>query len=195
MIEYIKGELTELQPAVAIVETAGIGYEINITFLDYNNLLKYSRATVKLYVHEIIREDARILYGFSTREDRAMFRLLNGVSGVGPGTARLILSEMNANELQGVIATGNDAALKAVKGIGARTAQRIIVDLSNKIKELPSTFITGSVGGVSSYEEALGALVTLGFAQSSANKVLQKVYKETPDLSTEDAIRAALKLF
>ncbi len=146
-------------------------------------------------MHEIIREDARILYGFSTREDRAMFRLLNGVSGVGPGTARLILSEMNANELQGVIATGNDAALKAVKGIGARTAQRIIVDLSNKIKELPSTFITGSVGGVSSYEEALGALVTLGFAQSTANKVLQKVYKETPDLSTEDAIRAALKLF
>lgn len=195
MIEYIKGILTELTPASAIVETAGTGYEINISFLDFSALQQQTGKTVKLYINEILREDTHTLFGFLRREERTMFRLLIGVSGVGPGTARLILSEFNASELQGIIASGNEGALKAVKGIGARTAQRIIVDLNNKIKELPATFITGNNAATSTFDEALSALTTLGFAQAPAQKVLQNLYKENPELSTEEAIRAALKLF
>ena len=149
---------------------------------------------VKLFVYEVIRDDAHMLYGFLHAEDRAMFRLLNGVSGVGPGTARLILGEMTAAELQAVIAQGNDKALKAVKGIGARTAQRIIVDLRNKINDLSPAFLSEGAGA-STYDEALGALATLGFPQAAAQKVLSKLYKENPGLGTEEAIRAALKLF
>lgn len=194
MIEYIRGELTGLQPTEAVVEAAGVGYGLSITLTDFNALGKVQGREVMLFVHEVIRDDAHTLFGFLHREDRAMFRLLTGVSGVGPGTARLILGEMTATELQSVIAQGNDKALKAVKGIGARTAQRIIVDLRNKINDISPAFITQGAG-TSTFDEALGALTTLGFPQAAAQKVLAKLYKETPGLSTEDAIRAALKLF
>lgn len=195
MIEYIKGTVAELQPTIVVVETAGIGYEINITLLDYNSLCQNQQQVVKFYIQEVLRDDTHLLYGFLNREDRLLFRMLIGVSGVGPGTARLILSEMTSSDLQTAIAQGNDGALKSVKGIGARTAQRIIVDLSNKINNIPSTFISSSNMPASTYDEAIGALVTLGFAQSAAQKVLHKLYKEEPTLSTEDAIRKALKLF
>lgn len=194
MIEYIKGELTGLQPTEAVVEAGGVGYSLSITLADFNALGKEQSREVKLFVHEVIRDDAHTLFGFLHREDRAMFRLLTGVSGVGPGTARLILGEMSATEIQTVIAQGNDKALKAVKGIGARTAQRIIVDLRNKINDISPAFITRE-DGTSTFDEALGALTTLGFPQAAAQKVLANLYKETPGLSTEDAIRAALKLF
>lgn len=195
MIEYITGTLAELQPAVAVVEAYGIGYEINITLADYGTLQHRSEPEniVKLYIHEILREDTHTLYGFLRREDRTMFRMLNGVSGVGPGTARLILSEMTAVELQSVIAAGNDSALKSVKGIGARTAQRIIVDLRNKINDIHPSFISVAGTAASTYDEALGALTTLGFAQAAVQKVLKGIYKENPAISTEEAIRAALK--
>lgn len=194
MIEYIKGELTALRPTEAVVEACGVGYGLSITLTDFDALQPRQGVVVKLFVHEVIRDDAHMLYGFLHAEDRAMFRLLNGVSGVGPGTARLILGEMTAAELQAVIAQGNDRALKAVKGIGARTAQRIIVDLRNKINDLSPAFLSEGAGA-STYDEALGALATLGFPQAAAQKVLSKLYKENPGLGTEEAIRAALKLF
>ena len=196
MIEYIAGKVTDIQPAIAIIETAGIGYEINITLSDYTSLRDMASASeqAKLYIHEVIREDSHSLFGFIHREDRSMFRLLCGVSGVGPGTARLILSELSAPQLQQVIAQGNDSALKAVKGIGARTAQRIIVDLQNKINDISASFITVAGSASSTYDEAMGALTTLGFPQAAVQKVLQSIYREKPDASTEDAIRAALKV-
>ena len=194
MIEYIKGELTEIEPTTAVIEAGGVGYLLNITLSDYGRLRQHAGQQLKLFVEEVIREDAHSLYGFMRRDERAMFRILVGVSGVGPGTARLILGEYDAAELQMIIAQNNDKALKAVKGIGVRTAQRIIVDLSNKIKDLPATFISEGASE-STFDEALGALTTLGFASAAAQKVLQKLYREEPSLSTEEAIRRALKLF
>jgi len=192
MIEYISGRIDELSPACAIVEAAGIGYEINITLLDYTQLQQQSEA--RLYVHESIREDAHVLYGFLSRESRMLFRLLIGVSGVGPGTARLILSSLSAPDLVSVIASGNDSMLKAVKGIGGKTAQRIIVDLRDKIKADDFALNIRTTSAGEDFDEALAALVTLGFNREPSRKALQKLFSDTPDLSVEKAVREALKM-
>lgn len=192
MIDYISGELAEATPATAVVDVNGIGYELNITLLDYTSI--QNEKHVKLFVHEAIREDAHMLYGFVTRKGRELFQLLIGVSGVGPGTARLILSAVSASDLASAIASGNDALLKSVKGVGGKTAQRIIVDLKDKIKGEESTLITQNVGSAEVFEEALAALSVLGFTRMQSEKALKKIFKADPTAKVEAAIRQALKM-
>ena len=194
MIEYIRGKVTELTPATAVIETAGgIAYLLNITLATFSAL--EGVAETRLLVHEAIREDAWVLFGFNDERERAMFRLLIGVSGVGANTARMILSSIAAPELEQVIASGDPARLKAVKGVGAKTAQRIIVDLKDKIKpgddslsiQLP---IAGADNEV--YDEALAALTALGFPRPQSQKVLRRIFDATPDIKVEAAIKQAL---
>lgn len=192
MIDYIAGSVAELAPAVCVIDCGGVGYEINITLIDYAALADSD--SCKLYVHEAIREDSHILYGFLSKESRMLFRLLIGVSGVGPNTARLILSSLTPEQLEETIATGNDTMLKAVKGIGGKTAQRIIVDLKDKINIREKTLSSSIATATESYGDALQALIMLGFQQQSARKALQKVCAASPAITTEEAIKQALKM-
>ena len=193
MYEYIKGELTEVAPAYAVVEAAGVGYFLNISLNTFHEIEKLSQ--VKLYLHHIVREDAEMLYAFSTKQERDLFRLLISVSGVGGNTARMIQSTYSPNELRNIIATGNAVLLKNVKGLGLKTAQKIIVDLSGKMLDLPSHGAVEVAMATNSevFDEALAALVMLGFAKSASEKVLRKIFKEEPSVGVEDAIRTALK--
>lgn len=192
MLEYIIGRPAEVTPAYAVIDNNGLGYGVNITLIDYPHIAA-AKQDVKLYLYEAIREDAHVLYGFLDKESRELFLLLISVSGVGPNTARLILSSMTAKQLEGAIAAGNDAQLKAVKGIGGKTAQRIIVDLKDKIKGVSGALIT-STPADETYQDALDALVALGYTQQQSQKVLGKIFSDTPSVSTEDAIRQAFKM-
>ncbi|MBR0335693.1 MAG: Holliday junction branch migration protein RuvA [Alistipes sp.] len=194
MYEYITGKLTELAPAYAIVEAAGVGYFINISLQTYSEI--ENSDNVKLYLHYIVREDAQILYGFASKAERELFRLLIGVSGVGGNTARMIQSTYSPSELRNIIGSGNAVLLKNVKGLGLKTAQKIIVELSGKMVELKvDEKIAGAVSSIDNeaYNEALSALVMLGFQKGASEKVLKKIFKENPDLRVEEAIRIALK--
>ena len=191
MIEYIKGKITELTPANAILESFGIGYNLSISLTTFS-LLKEGE-DVKLYVYEAIREDAHLLYGFVNKRERELFTLLISVSGVGPNTARIILSSFTSEELESIIASGNVGLLKGVKGIGSKTAERIIVDLKDKIKVGDSTFIIGTREEQEVQEETIAALVMLGYPQPAAKKVVQKISKENPVYKVEELIKAALK--
>lgn len=193
MIEYIKGALVDLSPATATIETtAGTGYLLNITLTTYTSL--NGRDSAKLLVHEVIREDAWTLYGFATDQERELFRLLIGVSGVGANTARMILSSIPAPELEVVISGGDPARLKAVKGVGVKTAQRIIVDLKDKIKPTDSTLLLQPETTSDTYEEALAALVMLGFPRPQSQKVLRKLFEANRDITVEGAIKRALTM-
>lgn len=193
MIEYITGQIAELTPATITIETqSGVAYGLNIALTTYDAL--QGQTSAKLFVHEAIREDAWVLYGFMSKRERELFRSLLGVSGVGAATARIILSSIPAPELEAVIVNGDHARLKNVKGIGQKTAQRIIVDLRDKIKPQEDTLISISTASESVMEEALAALVALGFARNTSAKVLQKIYQESPDTKVETAIRKALTM-
>lgn len=198
MIEYIKGELTEVTPAYAIVEAHGVGYGMNISLNTYSNI--QNKKEVKLHVFESIREDAHILFGFSTKQEREMFLLLITVSGVGANTARMILSAMSAAELCNVISTGNEKILKTVKGIGLRTAQRIIVDLKDKIvatgiaEQAPSGAMASAAAiNKEVHDEAIGALTMLGFSPAPSAKVVTAILSDNPQLPVEQVVKLALK--
>jgi len=195
MIEYIKGTITELNPTYAVIDNHGVGYMANISLTTYDKLVAIKDGEVRLYIYEALREDAHLLYGFADKAEREVFEQLITVSGVGPNTGRMILSAMSAAELQQAIASGDVARLKAVKGIGAKTAQRIIVDLKDKIKLPAGTLLeknNAAAGEV--YDEALAALVMLGFTQPVAQKALTRLFEHGTPATVEDAIKQALKL-
>ena len=194
MYEYIKGSVAEVAPAYAVIDAGGVGYYLHISLETYAAVEHAAEA--KLYVHYVVREDAQLLYGFSTKVEREVFRLLISVSGVGGNTARMILSTYSPRELQGIITSGNAVLLKNVKGLGLKTAQKIIVELRGKLAVLGTDAagdapLAGADGG--SFDEALAALVMLGFARATAEKVLRAVMRELPRASVEELIRAALK--
>ena len=198
MIEYIKGEIAELSPASAIIDCNGLGYAANISLNTYAAI--QGKKSCKLYIYEAIREDAYVLYGFADKQERELFLLLISVSGIGGNTARMILSALSPSELINVISTENANLLKTVKGIGLKTAQRVIVDLKDKIKTsgeaAGTTGITGlasTAANVQVQEEAVAALTMLGFAQAPSQKVVGLLLKEEPDLPVEKVIKLALK--
>ncbi|MBV3638128.1 MULTISPECIES: Holliday junction branch migration protein RuvA [Bacteroides] len=199
MIEYIRGGLAELSPATAVIDCNGLGYAVNISLNTYAAI--QGKKECKLYIYEAIREDAYILYGFADKQERELFLLLISVSGIGGNTARMILSALSPAELVNVISTENANLLKTVKGIGLKTAQRVIVDLKDKIKTGAATAGSsiGSLDGMLSaanaqvQEEAIAALTMLGFAQAPSQKVVLAILKEEPDAPVEQVIKLALK--
>ena len=198
MIEYIKGSLTELTPAQAVIEAAGVGYALNISLNTFSAI--QSKQEVKLFVFEVIREDTHLLYGFSSKKEREMFTLLITVQGVGVNTARMILSAMSVAELCNCISTGNEKMIKTVKGIGLKTAQRIIVDLRDKIVALGIVDEIPAGGAISSpvnnevRDEAVSALSMLGFAPAPSQKVVMEYLQQHPDAPVEVVVKEALKL-
>lgn len=196
MIDYIKGDIAELTPATVIIETAGVGYCIHISLPTFSVL--QGRKEAKLFVYEVIREDAHLLYGFTNQAERQLFLLLISVSGVGANTARMIMSSYSASEIQEMIATGNVTALNAIKGIGAKTAQRIIVDLKDKIMKVAGMenndlqLFASAASPVK--DEAVSALVMLGFAANASQKVIDSILKKEPTLKVEQLIKLALKM-
>ncbi len=196
MYEYISGRVAELTPAYAVVEAGGVGYYLNISLQTFSEIEKLPEA--KLFVHFTVREDAQILYGFATVAERELFRRLISVSGVGGGTARMVLSTFSPAELANIISSENAVLLKNVKGLGLKTAEKIIVELRDKMTGI--AFGTGTGDAVKTtpeadavHGEALAALAMLGFSRASSDKVVRAVMKENHGLSVEDVIRHALK--
>lgn len=196
MIEYIKGEIADLTPTYCVLETNGIGYMLNVSLVTYQEL--QGQSVARLYVYENIREDAHVLYGFLTKAERELFLLLISVSGVGAATARMILSSFTVVELQEIIATGNVNAIKSVKGIGLKSAQRIIVDLKDKIGTMhnaQSTMHNVVVGtNNENMEEAVAALVALGFQKAASVKVVEKLMKEDASMAVGKIVKRALSM-
>lgn len=193
MIEYIKGNITELSPASAVIDCNGLGYFINISLNTYSAIQNLS--STKLYIFENIREDAYVLYGFADKRERELFLLLISVSGIGGNTARMILSSLSVAELCNVISSENANLLKSVKGIGLKTAQRVIVDLKDKIKLTGSDSSMAGVANANSeiQDEAVSALTMLGFNTAASQKVVVAILKEEPQAKVEQVIKMALK--
>ena len=192
MIEYIKGTLAELNPTEAIVDNNGIGYSTLISLQTYEEI--HGKSEVKLYIHHYLREDEELYYGFATKDERHLFRLLISVSGIGAATARMMLSSMSSDEITNAIQTENINKIKSIKGIGLKSAQRLIIELKDKVGKISGE--TPTLPGLASntaMEEATTALVMLGFAKPNVNKVLSAIVKEKPDMSLEEMIKIALK--
>ena len=208
MIEYIKGQLTDLNPTYVVIEAAGVGYAINIALPTYSELVGKEGQESRLYITEIIREDAHELFGFFTKGERELFVMLMTVSGIGANTARMIMSAYSAAEIRQIIATGNARALAQVKGLGPKTAQRIIVDLKDKVlkidlgneakgERLEAMELLGEEASIvdsAVKQEAISALVMLGFATAASSKVVDKILKAAPESSVEQVIKQALKM-
>ena len=196
MIEYVRGTLEELTPAMAVVDCNGVGYGLNISLGTFSAI--QGKQEVKLYAYEVIREDAYQLWGFATKSERELFLQLTSVSGIGAAMARMILSAFTPNELVEVISTGNDRALKGVKGIGPKAAQRVIVDLRDKILglDITPTSTSGNAPIVNNevQKEAVAALTMLGFSPAPSAKVVNKLLTEEPDMPVEQIIKKALKM-
>ncbi|MDR2806324.1 MAG: Holliday junction branch migration protein RuvA [Dysgonamonadaceae bacterium] len=194
MLDYIQGEIVELTPASVVIETGGLGYIAHISLNAYSALsgVKHCR----LFVYEAIREDAHQLFGFVEKRERDLFLLLISVSGVGANTARMVLSSLAVYELEGIISTGNASALKTVKGIGNKTAERIIIDLKDKVKPgagpAEPTETTAAQSEVA--KEAISALTMLGFNQPASQKTVSKIVRDNPNLTVEQIIKNALKI-
>lgn len=202
MIEYIRGTLSELNPAYAVIEAAGVGYAVNIALPTYSALAAEQGKEVLLYIHEVIREDTHDLFGFRDRGERELFLLLMTVQGIGANTARMILSAYTASEIRQIVATGNAKALSQVKGLGLKTAQRIIVDLKDKVLKIQigsdptnnTLFVEEPTTASQNKDEAVQALTMLGFAPAPTTKAVDKILKEDPTASVEHIIRLALKM-
>lgn len=192
MFDYISGSIARLTPTHVVVDNSGLGYLMAISLQTYAAI--DGKDKVKLFVHQVIREDAHLLYGFATEQEREVFLLLLSVSGVGAGTARLILSSLSVGELQQAIATDNVNTIKQVKGVGLKTAQRIVVDLRDKIfKESADSSQIFAASNNTSRQEALSALTMLGFAKAAAEKTLDQIVKTEGELPVEQLIKHALK--
>ena len=191
MIEYIKGDITQITPTFLVMETVGIGYLVNISLTTFSKL--ETKKEYKVLIHEVIREDSHQLFGFADNEERDIFRLLISVTGVGANTARMMLSSLNPGEIEKAILGSDSNLLKSVKGIGLKTAQRIIIDLKDKLGKHAGSDEIFTFADNTKREEALSALVMLGFAKSAVSKVLDKIVREEKNLSVEDMIKRALK--
>lgn len=204
MIEYIKGELSFLMPTYAVIEASGVGYAVNIALPTYSSLQGKEGQVTKLFISEIIREDTHDLFGFFSQGERSLFLLLMTVSGIGANTARMIMSAYSAVEIRQIIATGNAHALSQVKGLGPKTAQRIIVDLKDKVLKIDMGAGDVSETGVSLPQagvvdsdikrEAVSALTMLGFPASSSSKAVDKILAADSSASVEQVIKQALKM-
>ncbi len=199
MIDFIRGKIAELSPTCAVVETGGVGYEVNITLPTYSLLL--GQEDTKLFIYEAIREDGHDLYGFPSKGERQLFIALISVSGVGPGSARTILSGYTAAEIRQLIAVGNAKALSNVKGLGIKTAQKIIVELKDKVLKIDVGDNPGApiptaepVQNSVVYDEAVQALTALGYASAPVGKTVQKILSEEPTLAVEQVIKKAFKM-
>lgn len=191
MYEYIKGVLVETTPAYAVVDCGGVGYYVHISVNTYSNIA--TKNDVLLYVHQIVREDALLLYGFFTQEERSLFRALISVSGIGANTANVMLSSMSVDEITNAILTDNVNAIKSVKGIGVKTAQRVIIELKDKIGKEAAVLENLKVAVAPVKEEAQAALVALGFTKALVVKTLDKILAGNRDVTVEELIKLALK--
>ena len=191
MIDYIKGTIAQINPTFITLESGGIGYFINISVNTFSKL--ESKTETRILIHEVIREDSHQLFGFADREERDIFRLLISVSGVGAGTARMMLSSLSHDEIEKAILGSDVNTLKSIKGIGLKTAQRIIVDLKDKIGKQSGPGQIFAFTDNTKREEALSALVMLGFGKSAVFKVLDRIIREEKDLTVEELIKKALK--
>ncbi|MCX6259122.1 MAG: Holliday junction branch migration protein RuvA [Bacteroidia bacterium] len=192
MYEYIHGKLVRLTPAFAVIENSGIGYFINITLFTYSQL--EGKSECQLYIHQVIREDAQLLYGFSGINERDMFRHLISVSGIGSNTARMMLSSLSCNEIEEAILRSDVNLLKTIKGIGLKTAQRVIIDLKDKLgKASPAGEIFSTIQAGGPREESISALIMLGFSKSTVEKVIDRALSLKSNLSVEELIKTALK--
>jgi len=191
MFEFLRGTIAGMNPASVVIDVGGIGFWVNISLNTYSKITGKKEA--QLLIHQIVREDAQILYGFAEKRERDLFRNLISVNGVGAGTAIMMLSSLNPDEIVAAITTGNADELKAVKGIGAKTAQRIIVDLRDKLGKLPESSQILISTDNTLRNESLSALVMLGFAKKDADKAVSKIMQDDPEATVESVIKTALK--
>ena len=197
MIEYIRGEIVEISPTQLIIECGGIGYELNISLYTYSFF--NGKSNGKVFVYEVIREDAHLLYGFADKQERELFLQLTSVSGVGPNSARMILSSLSPTELVRTITQKDEKALTAVKGIGLKTAQRILIDLKNKVKSIDGADLAVTTQGAITSDsavadEAVAALVMLGFQKTHSQKAVAQICKASPEFTVEQVIKTALRM-